>query len=230
MSYINVRAVLVDMDGTAVDSNAVVEMSWAKVAEEFGLNLEEVLAFSHGRPGTETYARFVPHLPADEVEQRITDMLAHEETLAHLAQPILGADRFLHRLVELGVPWALVTSATRSLASARFKHAELPWPEVAVPFEDITVGKPDPEGYLTAAAALGIPIEDCVVFEDAPAGIRAGLRSGAPVIVVDPTGPLDHSRLESDRALAPFIAAQVPHLESVEMEATPEPGLFRLSW
>lgn len=230
VSSLKVRAVLIDMDGTAVDSNAIVEQSWAEFAQEFGFDLGTVLAFSHGRPGTETFAKFVPSMDAEEVQSRNRAMLAREHDLAHLVVPIAGADTFLSSLDDLGVPWALVTSAPRSLARARFTHANLPWPDVNVPVDDIEHGKPHPEGYLKAAAALGVPAEDCVVFEDAPAGIRSGLASGAKVIAVDGSGPLDPTRLGSDSDLAGNIVAQVPNLETMRVAATETPGLFQLTW
>lgn len=227
---IEVRGVLIDMDGTAVDSNAIVEQSWAEFAEEFGLDLETVLAFSHGRPSTETFAKFVPSMGEAEIQGRHQAMLKREYSLAHLVVPILGADSFLLALDDLGVPWALVTSAPRSLAKARFTHAKLPWPAVNVPVDDIVEGKPHPEGYLKAAAALGVPADECVVFEDAPAGIRAGLNSGASVVVVDPGEPLDLSLLGKDRGKAGQIVAQVPNLESFRVEKSGEEGVFTLTW
>lgn len=229
-SSLEMRGVLIDMDGTAVDSNAIVEQSWAEVAQEFGLDLETLLAFSHGRPSTETFAKFIPSMEEEEIQERHQAMLDREHALAHLVVPILGADSFLLSLDDLGVPWALVTSAPRSLARARFTHAELPWPAVSVPVDDIVEGKPHPEGYLKAAAALGVSAEDCVVFEDAPAGIRAGLASGAKVIVVDGSGPLNPARLGSDRGLGGNIVGQVPNLTSMRVGATETPGLFELTW
>lgn len=225
-----IRGVLIDMDGTAVDSNAIVEESWARVCDEFALDLQELLAFSHGRPGDETYRKFVPDMDEAEIDRRVRAMLANEQTLAHLATPIPGAAHFLAELEKLAVPWALVTSAPRSLAEARFEASVLPWPQAVVAVEDVTIGKPDPQGYRQAAAALGLDAADTVVFEDAPAGVRAGLRSGAKVVLVDPTGPLDITRLEDDADLSEGIVVQVPDLQSINIEATDEDGLFRITW
>ncbi len=227
---LDVRAVLIDMDGTAVDSNEIVEQSWAEVAAEFGLDLDVVLAFSHGRPGTETFQKFVPTMSAEEVAERNRAMLVREHDLAPLVKPIAGAPAFLESLDALGVPWALVTSAPRSLAQKRFKYAGLPWPEANVPVDDIEVGKPHPEGYLRAAELLGVDPKECVVFEDAPAGIRAGLASGAKVVVVDPSGPLDPQRLGAEQYLEENVVAQVPDLASVRIEPATEAGLFRMTW
>lgn len=226
----DVRAVLIDMDGTAVDSNAIVEQSWAEVAAEFDLDLNELLAFSHGRPGTETFEKFVPSMPAEEVQARNAAILVREHELAPLVKPIAGAKHFLEFLDALGVPWALVTSAPRSLAQARFKHAGLPWPTVSVTVDDIEVGKPDPEGYLRAANLLGVNAADCIVLEDAAAGVRAGLASGAKVIVVDPSGPLAPERLGPEEHLKGNIVAQLPNLASVQVAPGHEPSVFCLTW
>lgn len=229
-SELTVRAILVDMDGTVVDSNAVVESNWADIADEFGLDVEEVLKFSHGRPAPATLAHFIPEMPLEERLRRNFLLLADEVEKGHLVKEVPGAGVLLKRLEQLAAPWALVTSATEELARVRFEHSGLPWPEVAVPVERIQHGKPNPEGYLLAASELGIATTDLVIFEDAPAGIQAALRSGASVIVVDGSGPLDVSRLEDDEHLAGQIVAQVPDLESITVEATDDPEVFRITW
>lgn len=225
-----VRGVLVDMDGTSVDSNPIVEASWAAVAEEFGLDLRDVLAFSHGRPGVETFQRFVPALSSADITERIDAMMAHEEELAHLVKPVPGAHAFLWSLERLGVPWALVTSAPRSLAAARFANAKLPWPKVAVTVEDVTAGKPNPEGYLTAAELLRVNTRDCLVFEDAPAGIRSALASGALVVAVNGSAPLTDAQLADESTLRGRLADQVQNLRGFVAERTVDRDVFRISW
>ena len=229
-SELDVRAILVDMDGTVVDSHSVVESSWGEIADEFGLDLTELLKFSHGRPAPATFAHFVPEMSVEERERRNVLLLAGEVQKAHLVHEVPGASAFLNRLEELAAPWGVVTSATEELARVRFAHAGLPWPAVSVPVERIEQGKPSPEGYLLAASELRISASDLVIFEDAPAGIRAALRSGASVIVVDASGPLDVSRLEDDQHLAGQIVAQVPDLDAIAVECADVPGVFRISW
>ena len=97
-------------------------------------------------------------------------------------------------------------------------------------FIDACLTREHPEGYLMAAAALGVAAEDCVVFEDAPAGIRAGLASGAKVLVVDGNSPLDPARLGSDSHLEGNIVGQVPNLDSMRIARADKPGLFQITW
>jgi mannitol-1-/sugar-/sorbitol-6-phosphatase len=185
-------AVLLDMDGTLVDSTAVVERVWREFAAHVGVDPEEVLAYAHGRQSPDTVRHFVAD---DDVA---TAWLVHHER-SELEQldgvvAVAGAEEFLAALGA--VPVAVVTSAPRDLAVARLGAAGLPVPATLVPAEDVAAGKPDPEGYLRAAGLLGVPIADCLVLEDAPAGLRAGLASGATVLEVTdgrpPTGLVEH--------------------------------------
>jgi sugar-phosphatase len=96
--------------------------------------------------------------------------------------PIAGIVDFVQRLDTS--KWAIVTSAPRDLAELRLKAVGLPRPDVMVTAEDVAEGKPDPEGYLKAAGTLGVPILDCLIFEDSPAGISAAEASGARVVIV----------------------------------------------
>lgn len=196
MTTIACRALLFDMDGTLVDSTAVVEGVWGRFSAEHGLDLVELLAFAHGRQTPDTLARFVPHLPADE-RARIAAHLESEEVedLADIRE-IPGARALLTGLDD--VPWAVVTSATRALAQRRMAACGFPPVTHLVPAEDVERSKPDPQGYAQAAARLGVDPRECVVFEDAPAGVRAGLAAGARVVVVG--------------ALADCPAAGLPHV------------------
>jgi mannitol-1-/sugar-/sorbitol-6-phosphatase len=185
-------AVLLDMDGTLVDSTAVVERVWREFAEHVGVDPDEVIDYAHGRQSPDTVRHFV----ADD-DVATAWLVHHERTELEQLDGIVavpGAAEFLAALGSL--PVAIVTSAPRDLAVARLGAAGLPVPAALVPAQDVTAGKPDPQGYLHAAALLGVPIEDCLVLEDAPAGLRAGLASGAAVLEVTdgrtPTGLVEH--------------------------------------
>jgi sugar-phosphatase len=168
------------MDGTIVDSTAVVETVWGQFADRFGIDVEELLAYSHGRRGPDTVRRF---LPAGHDAAEVTRQLeARELTLMDGIVEVAGAGRLLKSLDA--APVAVVTSAPRELAHARMRAAGLVVPTVLVAAEDVGRGKPSPEGYLTAAAELGVDIAACVVFEDADAGIEAARASGAHTVVV----------------------------------------------
>lgn len=177
-----VAAVLFDMDGTLVDSTAVVEAAWGSFAAEHGIDHGELLAFSHGRQALETVRRFAPGHP--DPEGVVRELQAGELELADATEPIGGARELIDALAVASVPTALVTSAPRALAEARMRGAGLPLPPVVLPSEDVERSKPDPEGYLTAARLLGVSADACVVFEDAGAGLAAARATGATPIVV----------------------------------------------
>jgi mannitol-1-/sugar-/sorbitol-6-phosphatase len=180
MLELSAAAMLFDMDGTLVDSAAVVERVWIDFAVRHGLRAEEVIAFSHGRPAIATVRRFIAS--KSDIEREAARIRAIDERATDLIAPIAGADAFLRSLPS--DQWAIVTSAHRNLALKRIAAAGLPIPEVLVSVDDVTIGKPDPQGYLRAAAALGVDIAECVVFEDSLAGVQAGVASGASTVVV----------------------------------------------
>lgn len=181
------RAVLFDMDGTLVDSTAVVEEVWGEFAARYGLDSAEILRTSHGVQAGDTVRRFAP-AGADVVA--LTEELGAMErvrTAGIVALP--GAAHLLRSLPADAV--ALVTSADRMLADVRMAAAGLRMPATAVTADLVLRGKPHPEGYLTAARLLGVAPAEAVVFEDAPAGIAAGMAAGIRTVAVGPnTGPL----------------------------------------
>ncbi|WP_084074432.1 HAD-IA family hydrolase [Demequina sp. NBRC 110052] len=177
---LEVEAVLLDMDGTIVDSTAVVELMWARLADEHGLDLQEILAYSHGRQSQDTYAKFLP--PGSDIAAACEEHARTELTLTEGIVEIPGARVLLEALA--GLPHAVVTSAPRDLAVQRIVAAGLPVPPELVTAEEVTVGKPDPEGYLLAAKRLGVDPARCLVLEDADAGLQAGIASGATTVVV----------------------------------------------
>ncbi|MET9448760.1 HAD-IA family hydrolase [Streptomyces cinerochromogenes] len=179
-SHLRASALLFDMDGTLVDSTALVESTWAGFCARHGTDLTEVLDFAHGRPTRETVGHFVPdpELAASETRR----LVAHEESETTGITEIPGARSLLAALPRGS--WAVVTSAGRKLAEVRLAAAGLPLPEVMVSADDVVRGKPHPEGYLRAAAILGVEPADTIVFEDSGAGVRAGLASGARTVVI----------------------------------------------
>lgn len=207
-AVLTAKALLLDMDGTIVNSDAVVERCWHDWAVAHGLNPEETLKVVHGRQGYATMAILLPDRPMEENFAENAVMLARETADTEGVVPVGGAPAFMAALRTL--PHALVTSADKALATARMKAAALPMPEVRVTAESVQASKPDPEGFLMGAAALGVDPADCIVFEDSAAGIAAGQAAGMRVVGVGP------------RAAAHGPTAHVPDLTAVTITPSPD--------
>ncbi|MEU4880490.1 HAD family hydrolase [Streptomyces althioticus] len=181
---IHARALLFDNDGTLVSSLASVNRCWTRWAVEYGLTAEDFARIElHGRPAAEIAADLLPAHVVPQAVARIEDL--EVEDVADGGVSLLpGTKEFL-----TGLPaerWAVVTSATRRLAEARLGAAGIR-PKTLVAADDITRGKPDPEPYLLAARMLGVDPADCVVFEDAPAGLQAGRAAGMTTVALATT-------------------------------------------
>lgn len=182
--HVEVAAILFDIDGTLVDSTPAVERSWRSWAARRGLDAEVILRVSHGRRSEDTIADLLPvHERAAAVAE--LEALEHADLDDVLALP--AASDLLPSIPS--DRWAAVTSGSRALMRRRLAAAGLPVPSVLVGADDVAVGKPDPEGYLAAAAALGVEPAACLVVEDAPAGIAAGRAAGARVLAVATSHP-----------------------------------------
>jgi len=182
------RAVVFDMDGTLVDSTALVERIWTDWCGPLGLHPVEVLAFAHGRQTADTVRRFLPELDEEAVLRHVDALLSVEGEAPDGVVEIPGAAAFVAAVPAPLV--ALVTSAPAGIARSRTAVAGVALPAVVLASEDVPVGKPAPDGYLRAAELLGVDPRDVVVFEDAEAGLQAARASGAMVVVVgDHDGP-----------------------------------------
>ncbi|MFE5141730.1 HAD family hydrolase [Streptomyces fagopyri] len=183
-TVLTARALLLDMDGTLVNSDTVVERCWRRWADRHGLDGDEVMKVVHGRQGFASMAVLLPHRPMEQNHADNARMLAEETADMDGVVAVPGAAEFLASLD--GLPHALVTSADVGLSSARMAAAGLELPDVRVTAESVGASKPDPEGFLKGAAELGVAPEDCVVFEDSGAGISAGRAAGMRVVGVGP--------------------------------------------
>jgi sugar-phosphatase len=182
MNQLQCAALFFDLDGVLINSTPAVERVWRRWAIEHGFNPEEAVARAHGRPSITTVREYLPN--ADhEAENREVERREIED-LEGVA-PLPGALELLSRLPSNR--WTIVTSCTRPLAEVRIKAAGLPVPKKLITSSDITNGKPHPEPYLKAANLLGFDAANCVVLEDAPAGIRSGRAAGARVIAFKTT-------------------------------------------
>jgi HAD superfamily hydrolase (TIGR01509 family) len=200
------QAVLSDLDGVLVDSAAAIEETWRRFAARHALDPEHVLAEGHGRRTVDLIRLVAPHLDAEAEAARIE---GEEIELARGLRPLPGA----RELVEAVPPerFAIVTSGTRPLALARLRAAGLPVPDVLVTAEEVERGKPDPAGYLRAAALLGVDPARSLVVEDAPAGVAAGRAAGMTVVALLTTNRASelreaHARVPDLRGLLPQLA------------------------
>jgi len=182
MTKLQCEGVLLDLDGVLVDSTPAVARVWAWWAREHGFDPDETVRVAHGRPSIATIRELLPD--ADhEAENREVERREIEDVEGVI--PLPGALELLQALPL--DRWAIVTSCTKRLAYVRIRAAGLPEPKYIVTSDDITHGKPDPEPYLKGALALAFAPSDCIVIEDAPAGIRAGKAAGTRVVALQTT-------------------------------------------
>jgi sugar-phosphatase len=198
------EAVLLDLDGVLVDSTRSVERAWRAWAERHALDAARILEYAHGRRAEEIVRLFAPHLDVEAEAEKLEQ--AEIEDASGVVR-MDGADTLLATLPPES--WAVVTSGTHALATARLRQTGLPLPRVLVCAEDVENGKPDPECYLKAAELLEVAPERCSAVEDAPAGVQAARAAGIAVIAVATThatselsdadaitGNLSHVRLD----------------------------------
>ncbi len=173
-------AFLFDMDGTLLNSVIAAERVWAKWAQRHGLDVGTFLPTIHGVRSIDTVRN--QNIPGIDVQQEADAISQAEIEDVDGVVAIEGVADFLASLPA--DRWAMVTSAPLALAQARMKAAGLTLPEIVITAEDVTRGKPAPDGFLLAAQRLGVEPGQCLVFEDAPAGIAAGKAAGASVVVI----------------------------------------------
>jgi mannitol-1-/sugar-/sorbitol-6-phosphatase len=200
------RAILFDLDGVLVDSTARIEDQWRRWAVSRGLRPEPFLEVCHGRRALETIRLAAPELDAEAEVAAFRPDLAEDREAVH---PIEGAARLLETLPPES--WAVATSGTRPMATERLLRAGLPLPSVLVCAEDVVHGKPNPDVYLMAAAALAVPPPSCIVIEDAPPGIEAARAAGMGVIGLTTTHP--RGELAADACTASLAGIHVGRID-----------------
>ncbi|MES9524206.1 HAD family hydrolase [Streptomyces capoamus] len=181
---IHAHALLFDNDGTLVSSLDSVERCWSRWAREYGITAEEFARVElHGRTAVEVVGDLLPARLVPQAVARV-EQLEVEDVPDGGVRLLPGTRAFLDALPA--DRWAVVTSATRRLAEARLDAVGIR-PKALVSADDVTRGKPDPEPYLLAARQLGVDPARCVVFEDAPAGLRAGRAAGMATVALATT-------------------------------------------
>jgi mannitol-1-/sugar-/sorbitol-6-phosphatase len=210
VTQISCRALLFDLDGVLVDSTPAVARVWINWARERGFNPEEIVRRAHGRPSLSTIRELLPDSD-HKAENRVIERREIEDLEGVVAAP--GARVLLESLPRS--KWTIVTSCTRILAEVRIRAAGLPVPEKFITSSDVQNGKPHPEPYLNGAALLGVPASDCIVVEDAPAGVRSGKEAGARVIGLLPIStPQELLKAGADWAVANCGAISVVRSEN----------------
>jgi len=179
---IAVSGLLFDMDGVLVRSTHSDERCWTRWAAHHGLSDTFDLRRTHGRRAVDTIREHLPDLPAEAIADHLAqfDSFAEEERSGVVAYN--GAIELLTSIPPYR--WAIVTSASEKMMNCRLAEAGIRSPRHTVGGDTISMGKPHPEGYLRGASILSRPPQECLVIEDAPAGIRAGKRAGCQVLAV----------------------------------------------
>jgi len=208
MSSFFCQAILFDLDGVLVDSTPCVTRIWREWAQQHGLDADYVVHIAHGQRTIETVRKVAPRLDAEReaahIEQQETNDTGDLRVLP-------GALELLALLPP--TRYTVVTSGTRPLATRRLQVAGLPVPSAMITADDVTRGKPDAEPYLAGARALGVEPDQCLVFEDAPSGIRSAKAAGMVAIGV-PTTYLAEELAGAD--------AIVPSLQAVTVTVSPQ--------
>jgi mannitol-1-/sugar-/sorbitol-6-phosphatase len=177
MPIFSCSAILFDLDGVLVDSTQAVDREWREWAARKGVDGDAVMAIAHGVRTVEVIRRVAPHLDAEAEAAAIE---SHEAGDQRGVVVMPGAVELVRSIPD--GRWGVVTSGSRPLASNRLRYCGLPVPKVLVTADDVTHGKPHPEPYLKGAEGLGVNPSECVVIEDAPAGIQSARVGGMKVI------------------------------------------------
>ncbi|HTC55515.1 MAG TPA: HAD-IA family hydrolase [Candidatus Sulfotelmatobacter sp.] len=184
MTTFRCAAVLFDLDGVLADSTRSVDRQWRIWARERGIDEQKAVAIAHGVRAIEVIRTIAPHLDAEAEVSKLESL----EAADHDGVAVMPGAADLVHSIPAG-RWGVVTSGRRHLATARLQFAGIPIPQVMVTAQDVTNGKPHPEPYLKGAELLGVSPAECLVIEDAPAGIRSAHAGGMKVIALASTFP-----------------------------------------
>jgi sugar-phosphatase len=205
MRIFSCEAILFDLDGVLVDSTGSVTRQWKRWAEENKIDPQKVVEIAHGVRTIEIVRKLAPHLDAEAEVVRLEKREADD----HEGVAVMPGAAELIKAIPEG-RWCVVTSGTRHLATSRLKLASLPTPQVLVSADDVSKGKPDPEPYLMGAKLLGMKPAECLVIEDAPAGIRAAHAGGMKAIAITSTYPTSALQ-EADAVVQKLAQIEIAH-------------------
>ncbi|MBB5060711.1 sugar-phosphatase [Granulicella aggregans] len=216
---IAVGGLLFDMDGVLVRSTHGDERCWTRWAAHHGLSDTFDLRRTHGRRAVDTIREHLPDLTVDSIADHLAqlDSFAEEEQSDVTAYP--GVVGLLASLQSYR--WAVVTSASEKMMRSRLAAAGIPTPTHAVGGDTLSMGKPHPEGYLRGAGILTRQPQECLVIEDAPAGVRAGKAAGCQVLAVA------SSHCPSELQEADWIIASI---DQIAVSIDPETSTLNLKF
>jgi sugar-phosphatase len=218
---IRCKGILFDMDGVLISSLGSVERSWTKWAEMRGIDPSYACRIAQGCRSIETVAKLRPDLDPEAENKIVEDMEIQDiEGVTVLS----GVLKLLEALPKGS--WTVVTSATGALAQVRLAAGGIPVPEKIITAESVSQGKPDPAPYLAGAALLGFRPEECVVFEDAASGTKAGRGAGCIVVATTFSHPIEsldaaHYLIDDVSRVEVF---RVPGEEGLVLKLTPLAG------
>lgn len=181
---------LFDLDGTLVDSLAVVEQAWREWGARHHIANADILAFIHGKQAITSIRHFLPTASEAVIQAEFDWLECYESRALKGVVALPGARQLLTDLSARHIPWGVVTSGSLPVASRRYERLALPVPQVFITAEQVSRGKPYPDPYLLGAKQLGLVPEKCVVVEDAVAGIQSGLSAGCGVVAVNAAAAL----------------------------------------
>jgi mannitol-1-/sugar-/sorbitol-6-phosphatase len=181
------KALLLDLDGTLVDTSTAVESAWRWAADQLGVPFSQIAPYVHGVPAEQALQLAIPDIDEPTKVRMAGEILTRqvESDAAVTAMP--GALRLLDRLPSGS--WAVVTSGSVRLAESSIKKAGLPEPPILITADDVQAGKPHPEPFMRAMGVLDVSAEECIVIEDSPHGIASALAAGIRVLAVGTTFP-----------------------------------------
>ena len=203
MPIFSCAVILFDLDGVLCDSTRQVDLEWREWAARKGVDPDAVMAIAHGVRTIEVIRRVAPHLDAEAEAAAIEGHEANDQS----GVVVMPGAVDLVKTIPSG-RWGVVTSGSRALATNRLQYCGLPVPEVLVSSDDVTNGKPDPEPYLQGARRMGVAPAECLVIEDAPAGIQSARAGGMKVIGMASTYRAERLR-EADAVVGAFSGLRV---------------------